>query len=1646
MATVDRLDFKLVVDDTAFNQKITQAIQNAKNMNKQISNYLSSFSSMSGIVLPDFSAMTAQATTLASVMTQVKQSIMAAKNELRQATIEMKNFRAAAEGAEKAVGKLEQKVKTAADRSDRMSKSMQSVSRSVTTADRKMQNFVNSTKAAANHLASMGFSINQQRTSLNGLTSGLMKYVTIWSSFRFVKSIAEVTGEFEKQRVSLENILQNASGADKIFNQIRDFSVKSPFQFSELTDYVKQLSAFSVPMEELFDTTKMLADVSAGLGVDMNRIVLAYGQIRSAAFLRGQEVRQLTEAGIPILAELSKQIEELEGHAVSAAQVFDKISTRQISFEMVEKVFKDMTSEGGKFYKMQEVQAETLAGKISNLKDAYQIMLDNFGKANDGLLRGGLNGITKMMQHYRTLGWIIVDVAAMMGTRKVAHVFYNFGEEVLKASRKAAKAVGGFSKLKIFLYSMGHSFAGLSVALGALAGTLILQAINNANRLGKELDKLASTNFNEMKSQVDTLDTLVDSLGKMNKGSQDYADTIARLNRQYGDYLDNLISEADSYEAIQAAAEKAAEAIRKKYQVDAYEQGLAKIREETGTKVIETRNHIFDVLTDAKYGYNMGEAVASAFLDAFEKEIKSGANESKDIFDILKDTFNRFFEDSEYFDPSQAYQLWGGYEDLIKKLSFLYKKEGKDIEKLNQSLHSTFTTNIYDTAQEAEMISKIKEEYVKLRANVLANTPKEEKDEAIKELDIKELKSILSVYQELGRTEKVKEVISQLNELSKVQTGWQKIVNETLEAFSGAQKNKFKVDDTSNYLDFIDKLRKSYKALGQDIADTPKGVDESIDSMRQGLEEEKDAIEAIAKSLHVSLQELEKERSPKDPYVEQRKEQKERINHVKQLMSEYDSLASKGINDEGIKRILSLIYPDDAELIKTGKFAEAINECADALEKFGDAEGADSARMKVGKDKFSQYLDSFNNLEKFRDKMMDWIKNDLDLDGEGLTLDIQKIFKDLNAKNLDTDINMKQTKLLFEAAKKDEQALAEVREKYGEEVWLKYLNEGWEAIKELGDREKSNNRKLAQDKINDLATAYLKEQKDLGKIDLSALSKKTLAQLSTLRADIAKVASSEGLGISEALQTEAKGLEVTFGTLEANIKKALTTKYSEVTVEMLKRLKKSAEEVIDAVGQIGGHIAEMGEAAGSDGVERLGIIIEQFSKVANIILESESLFQQFAEKQVDAFSEVVGAVAETTDGMAEVAEATGEAVEATEELGDAANDLAKSKDWITMIVKLVLMLVEAEANAYTGMQKLHWAIKDAAEEMRILSYEAKLANGVDTIFGEDSLQSIRNATSALREMGRATRKDIEYMKSINGEFKFKGGLFNLARYSDSINQFVRDTGAELYDEYGNLNADTLQKLLDTYDTLTKKDREWIQQMIDDSTLYKEAMDQLADYIGSVFGNLSSEIADSMISAFKATGDAVSDLEDIFAGMGATLTKSILESLVLENVLNKYKDQLLGVAQRYGNEGNETAMMQQVADIMASMRADLESQADVYNAILQYADNLGWLADSQENGLSNGIKGITEETADLLASYLNAIRADVSVGRVQWTQIAADIREMAGIVGSVPNIGEYLAQIQANTYDTAVASQSILAELRSVMTTEGGALAFRTLGY
>lgn len=437
----------------------------------------------------------------------------------------------------------------------------------------------NKIKSATKEQKTYNTALSESHSRLGTLIKSTVAYFSLRQVTNFLRNIRAVTAEFEMQRVALGGIIQDSDKASELFRQIKAAAIKSPFEIKDLVSYTKQLSAYRIETDQLFETTQRLADVSSGLAVDMGRIILAYGQVRAASVLRGQELRQFTEAGIPLVELLAEKFSQLSGRMVNTAEVFDLISKRAVSFKMIKEIFEDMTNAGGMFYKMQEKQAETLQGKWMNLKDSVSIMYDEIGNTKDihTAMEWMLSFTTALMNNWRTVGKVLGGVIASMTAYKIAvtnttiainaqtaanaiaqkmewsrqigmskTISLIFGETAARKIQIAlmrtyvavkAKEVAATNLFTKAFYKMTAAFLKNPYAL-AIAGITALgyglyQLMTNANKAKISVDDFEKSleSFKQSKSHAKDIDDLCAAYDELNKKTDKTAEEQKKLER-----------------------------------------------------------------------------------------------------------------------------------------------------------------------------------------------------------------------------------------------------------------------------------------------------------------------------------------------------------------------------------------------------------------------------------------------------------------------------------------------------------------------------------------------------------------------------------------------------------------------------------------------------------------------------------------------------------------------------------------------------------------------------------------------------------------------------------------------------------------------------------------------------------------------------------------------------------------------------------------------------------------------------------------------------------------------------------------------------------------------------------------------------------
>ena len=246
------------------------------------------------------------------------------------------------------------------------------------------------------------------------LIKGATAYFTLQGASAFIKQVVAVRSQFQQLEISFGTMLKSKEKANALMAQMADLAAKTPFGLEEVSEGAKRLLAFQVPAEEVTETLRRMGDVAAGLGVPMGQLIHVYGQVKAQGKLMTNDLYQFMNAGIPIIAELSKVVGKSE------TEIKDMVSAGKIGFPEVQAVIKNMTNEGGLFFNLMAEQSKSLGGQISNLGDSFDQMLNDIGKASEGYISGAIQGVTFLVENYKTLGKVIAGLIVTYGAYRTA--------------------------------------------------------------------------------------------------------------------------------------------------------------------------------------------------------------------------------------------------------------------------------------------------------------------------------------------------------------------------------------------------------------------------------------------------------------------------------------------------------------------------------------------------------------------------------------------------------------------------------------------------------------------------------------------------------------------------------------------------------------------------------------------------------------------------------------------------------------------------------------------------------------------------------------------------------------------------------------------------------------------------------------------------------------------------------------------------------------------------------------------------------------------------------------------------------------------------------------------------------------------------
>ncbi|WP_189663094.1 tape measure protein [Polaribacter sp. IC073] len=680
---------------------------------------------------------------------------------------------------------------------------------------------------------------SKTQSVMNGLMKGAAAYFSIRQATQFAQQIVSIRGEFQQLSVAFETMLGNKEKSDQLMSEVVDFAAKTPFKLTEVAGGTKQLLAYRVEQEKIIPTLKALGDVSAGLNVPINRLILNYGQVKTAAKLTGRELRDFNMAGVPLIAELSKNLNKSE------TDISTMVSAGRIGFKDVEEAFRTMTSAGGSFENLMEKQSSTITGRISNLNDAIDVMYNNIGTSNEGIINGAIDGANYLVENYEEVGRQIGGLVVAFGAYRAALIVTSAVQGIVTASTVGMTAAEVAHYYALVLSEKAQKALNLTtlknpyVLAAAALATLVYVMYQFAT--AQTLAERAQGNFNDkMQERIDLAEeergAIKENIGVLNdetKTRLDKQEALGNLQKLYPKYFDNLDIEKAKYVDLKDALKKFNEELEVKNKLSDQDK-LNSLREELANvdKNPENVSKINSAIRSSQFSSGNFSAGIANLLGAGDVELDDYKEKLENKIKLYEDKLSK--QEQLKFDSlskiEKIEQKNNENKEYQKQLDGLGEVKENEIG-INKIIRDSIKENIKNNNIAIEKIKLSKDETESLRSesDVL-------KDIAAKKIEINNLES---KFKATGLSDAQKVTLSDYN---KELDG----LKDELEANSGKKPKAIK-EKESNYdsakvaLENNRKLEdEKYKSSLRQIEIDKEGSEKSIEILR--LENERKLV------------------------------------------------------------------------------------------------------------------------------------------------------------------------------------------------------------------------------------------------------------------------------------------------------------------------------------------------------------------------------------------------------------------------------------------------------------------------------------------------------------------------------------------------------------------------------------------------------------------------------------------------------------------------------------------------------------------------------------------------------------------------------------------------------------------------------------
>lgn len=1432
------------------------------------------------------------------------------------------------------------------------------------------------------------------------ITVAATGFFTAQQALGYAQKIAQVRGEYQQLEVAFNTMLGSKAKADALMTQLVNTAAKTPFDLVGVSSSAKQLLAYGIAADKVNDTLVRLGNIAAGLSIPLQDIAWLYGTTMTQGRLYAEDLNQFTGRGIPMIRELAKEL------GVAENEVKALVSEGKVGFPEVQKVIENLTNSGGMFYNLMEEQSNTITGKISNMEDAISVMFNEIGQANEGIINSILETGISAIENYEEIGKVIGDLVLMYGTYKAAIITISALQSLQAYGIAAltAKEVIHYGwlvatqKAQLLLNRtiMANPYVAVAVAVAGIATAMwnFHDGITEAEKAQDRFNKKQKEAKEEEEEHKRKIDQLVESSRNIALSDLQRGHSLSELRKEYP----KIFKQYD-IESI-----KLADILKLKQQ----------IAEEDSKRAVEKQaNELSEIEKEITYYENLLKSLSGQQgVDGYVKKLKDlradrdvllqekGKGISEQFLSTLKDV------DTKQLDL---------YMSVLEKRISGKGENGTIKMKLPIDIQGTLSDEaVYDVKQIKALIESVKSARVKLSTPQKVESQNKKYWEKQKKEATEALEAINSTQKRLLDAGKFEGIDAETVANYKKQIKLLKEAENELEVYSSSSKKEKQEDSirkqNEKYKLLMDKQAVEQSRMQEDLQ--LKVEQSRIDAMQEGSartiaqmelnhKKEKLQLQREKEDYIQSIIENEREKFEANPANKGKSFNSAKVDIPQSELNKYNLLFSElNIKQDNETRAFTKgmveLYQSytDTRIAIEKKFNEDIATLRKQREesiKKGDDSTAEALSRSISKaiaekgkalmkhdfdilKQSPEYIRAFEDLRNTSTNTLTDLLRQLEqakataatvLNPEDLreyTSTIQSIMDELEQRN--------PFKMLVE---KKQELIAAERELAEAERIFNLVNKGGKIV--------SSSR--FNDKTNKIELIYLSAEEALKRYNV-AKDKATKANNSFVKAENTAAKTVETLASS--IQSIGGSIGGTTGEIISLM--GDITSFASTCMTGMSNVSKTASASIQAI-------------------EKASVILNIISIAVSLLQKISELGNNKAFKQYEEYAEKLKEINALTDAINEYRIAALEASQA-EKFWFSEDNLRQLRDFRKVHDEVYQAYIDKATEAQAIYQNqsgggwLTGALNWVMGNLSALSWWDEWRD----IWGQGDYD--KGQTAAINNLRIETRKRS---KGFLGT-----GIGGKSQKTEDLVTWARNQGlGELFDDEGLINKELAQSLIDNYgDKLVGQTKETLEALIELREKYDEYLEQLHEYVSSLYQPLVDNFVDSLWDWLDNGKDALDSFKEYASDTFRNIVSDMLRSIVLSKVVDKFDEQIATLYERYSKgEIDEQSLMKQVADatkdLIGRYETNIPTLENILNTVNGYFKDAGinLKQESDDDSRKPSTKGITAASQD----SVNELNGRATAIQGHTYSINEGIK---ALVGNCATILEYLGGIKENT--------------------------------